>query len=147
MGTNGETQTALESDYPAEIAADRLDELRANPGRTVQVSIRVGKHPYVRYNTERECFEMATVSGVGYVEVETCDEAELQELFINNPVVVKPIAEATYSPPKPGESVLWQAVDDDVENVTHVDSNGDSEDETDGDAGDDSDVEVSDRAE
>jgi hypothetical protein len=123
------------SDKRNEIAADRLDELRANPGRTAQVSVRVGRHPYVRYNAERECFESTTVTGVGYVEVETCDEQELLSLFVANPVVVKPIDEATYSPPKPGESLLWQAVDDDVENVTYVDSDGGNEDDTDGEDG------------
>jgi hypothetical protein len=33
-----------------EIASDQLDMLREHPGRCASVSVRAGRHPYVRWN-------------------------------------------------------------------------------------------------
>jgi len=111
----------METDTPEqEIASDRLEELRENSARTACVSVRVGRHPYVRYNPEIGLFEIAEVSGVGNIEVEAVEADDLLNLFAENPVDIMPVAKATYSPPEPGTHHLWKAVDERTEEVKYV---------------------------
>jgi len=103
-----------------DIARDRLHELRNHPERTAQVSVHAGRHPWVRYEPSIDHYEIAEISGVGNIEVEAVTEDALLNLFAENPVVVKPMTKALYSPPEPGRSHVWKAVDERVDEVTYV---------------------------
>jgi len=103
-----------------QIASDRLDELRENPQRTAQVSVHAGRHPYVRYEPPVEMYEIAEVSGVGNIEVTAVTKDDLLNLFAENPVEIKPLTQALYSPPEPGTSHIWKAVDVLADEVTYV---------------------------
>lgn len=104
-----------------EIASDQLDMLREHPERCGWVSNHVGDHPWVRWNQDRGCYEIARTSGTGRLEVEGCDKRALLNLFAENPVHIIPLSEATYSPPEPGESNVWEAAEEDGEHVIHAD--------------------------
>lgn len=101
-----------------EIALDQLAYLRENPDTCAQVSVHVGRHPWVRWNGEQ--YEIAEVSGVGNLEVEPCIADDLLNLFAENPVHVKPRAKATFSPPEPGAANIWDRVEADSEEVKRV---------------------------
>ena len=103
-----------------DIAADRLDELRKNPQRTASVSVHAGRHPWVRYEPDIGMFEIAEISGVGNIEVTACTEDDLLNLFAENPVDVKPLTQALYSPPEPGTAHVWKAVDERVDEVIYT---------------------------
>ena len=109
-----------------EIASDRLDELRERVDRTAQVNVHAGRHPWVRYEPSIELYEIAEVSDIGNVEVTACTKDSLINLFAENPVSIKPLTKALYSPPEPGRSHLWKAVDIRADEViyTNPDVNG-----------------------
>jgi hypothetical protein len=103
-----------------EIASDQLDGLKEHPDRTAQVSRHVGSHPYLRWNDDLGAFEIAETSGIGNVEVTACPKGDLLNLLAENPVDVKPISKATYSPPEPGTARIWESVDAEEGHVTHT---------------------------
>jgi len=103
-----------------QIASERLDELQKHPQRTAQVSVHAGRHPWVRYEPPIEMYEIAEISGVGNIEVTACTKDELLNLFAENPVDVKPLRKALYSPPEPGQSHIWKAVDERVDEVMYT---------------------------
>jgi len=107
-------------DEEQQIASDRLDELQKNPQRTASVSVRAGRHPWVRYEPSIGMYEIAEISGVGNIEVTACTKDELVNLFAENPVDVRPLTKAQYSPPEPGQSHIWKAVDERVDEVTYT---------------------------
>ena len=103
-----------------EIASDQLDQLRERVDRTAWVSVHAGRHPWVRYEPSIEMYEIAEVSGVGSIEVEAVEKAGLLNLFAENPVEIKPLTKALYSPPEPGRSHIWKAVDVRADEVKYV---------------------------
>lgn len=110
------------NDYSAEqgIASDQLDQLRKRPDRTANISVHAGRHPWVRYNPDIGMYEIAEVSGIGNIEVEACDKDGLINLFAENPVDIKPLTKALYSPPEPGTAHVWKAVDIHADEVNYV---------------------------
>lgn len=101
------------------IAGDLLDHLREHPARTAQVSVRVARHPYVRWNPDVGAYEIAERGHTG-LEVEQTTKAALLHLFAENPVHLKPVATATYSTERPGEANVWTAVDERHTDVTYI---------------------------
>ena len=103
-----------------QIASDRLDELRENPQRTAQVSVHAGRHPWARFEPSIGMFEIAEISDIGNIEVTACAKDDLLNLFAENPVDVKPLTEALYSPPESGRAHVWKAVDERVDEVIYT---------------------------
>lgn len=103
-----------------EIASDRLDELRERVDRTAQVSVHAGRHPWVRYEPPIGMYEIAEISDIGNIEVTACTKDDLLNLFAENPVEVKPLRKALYSPPEPGRAHIWKAVDERVDEVIYT---------------------------
>jgi len=112
------------ADEQEAIAGDLLDQLREHPERTAHLSVRVGRHPYVRWNPDVGAYEIAERGHTG-LEVEQTTKAALMHLFAENPVHLKPVAAATYASGRPGEANVWTAVDERHTDVTDItDSEG-----------------------
>jgi hypothetical protein len=103
-----------------QIAADQLEQLREHPERTARISVRAGRHPWVRYEPPIGMFEIAEVSEIGNIEVEAVEKDALVNLFAENPVNIKPLTAALFSPPQPGRHHLWKHVDERLDCVTYV---------------------------
>lgn len=103
-----------------EIESDQLDQLRENPDRCASISVRAGRHPWVRWNGD--AYEIAEM-GYSRLEVEVCTKDSLLNLLAENPVDIKPLSAAMYSPPDPGEANVWEHVDarDEHEHVVYTD--------------------------
>lgn len=114
-----------------EIASDQLDRLEENPDRCAWLSVHAGRHPWVRYSPERQSYEIVEVSGVGNLEVEGCEKGGLLNLFAENPVDEIPLSDATFSPPKPGQSNVFEAVEQGSDCVIYADGNPYSKNEPD----------------
>lgn len=102
-----------------EIASDLLDYLRENPDACAQVSVRVGRHPWVRWDSGN--YVIVEQSDIGNLQAESCPKEGLLNLFAENPVELYPASDATYSPPEPGEANVWKSIEEGAEHVRYVD--------------------------
>lgn len=101
------------------IASDQLDYLRENESVCANISVRAGRHPWVRWNGSMyEIVEKATRWGA--LEVTACEKDALLNLFAENPVHIKPAERATCSPPDSGRRNVWEMVDENGEHVTYT---------------------------
>jgi hypothetical protein len=99
-----------DTDTKTAIATERLRELRDHPERCANISVRAGRHPWVRYHPGEETYLIVETSGVGRLEVKSCDTDALRGLFAENPVHVRPASTATFSPPESGRNSVWDAL-------------------------------------
>jgi len=92
-----------------EIARHYLDYLREHPDACGWISIRAGRHPYLRYDTDREGWLLVENAGFGEVEAEVYDDAErLLPMLASNPVDLLPAGEATSHGPA---ETVWDQLD------------------------------------
>lgn len=103
------------------IASEQLDQIRVHPEWYAHVSRHAGRYPEVRWSENREMYEIAETTKWGAVEVEECIKDDLLNLFAENPVEIRPLGEAMYSPKTGGKANLWHHVATGHENVTYVD--------------------------